>query len=331
MPTAHWLDLGTVAPARFHAFYPALAGGASPTDPPRVLWARVAAHVCVGSHQNPALELDPACPAPVVRRPLGGGTVWVDEHQLSWVLIAPLALAPRRPQDWFAWALAPAVATYRAFGLAVERHDCDLWLGGKKIAGSGAATLGACAVVASSFLLRFPAAAFAACVASPSPGFRQWLTAALREGVTDWESAAPPPPETDVQATFAAALAATLGWAVDPCAGLGQGAPFASDPGPDDDGWAPATTRLVPCGVKINADTYLCERHYDAGWVRVLSRAGRLVRLALSLPLDPACLRALVECVPTHQALAGVLSARLPGSDAGLWADRILQTAHFGG
>jgi lipoate-protein ligase A len=67
------------------------------------------------------------------------------------------ALAPPRHEDWYAWALAPAIATFRAFGLEVERRAEDLWHDGRKIAGSGAATIGRCAVVASSFLCGFRA------------------------------------------------------------------------------------------------------------------------------------------------------------------------------
>ena len=59
------------------------------------------------------------------------------------------------------------LATYRRFGLPVEWHGQDLWLAGRKIAGSGAATIGRCAVFASSFLLHFPAERFARCIASP--------------------------------------------------------------------------------------------------------------------------------------------------------------------
>lgn len=107
--------------------------------------------------------------------------------------IAPLKFAPPRPAEWFEWGLAPAIATYRAFGLEIARCKEDLWLDERKIAGSSAATIEKCAVLASSFLLRFPVEHFARCIASPSSGFREWLIDGLKHAMTDWASHQPPP------------------------------------------------------------------------------------------------------------------------------------------
>jgi lipoate-protein ligase A len=208
---ARWIDAGTRAPIEFHATYAGLAAAQCQDGAPIVVWGRVAAHVCLGQGQG-RCELDDALAVPVVRRPLGGGAVWVDEDQLSYALVAPLGIAPQRHADWYAWALAPAVATFRAFGLAVERRDEDLWLAGRKIAGSGAATIGGAAVVASSFVLRFPCERFAASIASPDAGFRAALHDALGAAMTDWVSHAAPPGEEALANAFRDALRATLGW-----------------------------------------------------------------------------------------------------------------------
>ena len=211
MRPARWFDLGVVDPIAFHATYAGLADAQERGAAPLVVWGRTAAHVCLGQGQG-RCELDDALAVPVVRRPLGGGAVWVDEDQLAYALVAPLALAPLRHEDWYAWALAPASATFRAFGLEVERRAEDLWLARRKIAGSGAATIGRCAVVASSFLLRFPHARFAASVASPDPAFRAALDDALGAAMTDWSSHASPPDDDSLATAFRAALRATLGW-----------------------------------------------------------------------------------------------------------------------
>jgi hypothetical protein len=152
-------------------------------------------HISTGQSQNRAAELTADVEVPVVTRPLGGGAVWLDESQWCYVLLAPRALAPARPAAWSAWGLAPAMATFRRFGLAVERREQDLWLAGRKIAGSGAATLGGAAVFASSFLLRFPAGRFARCIAAPMLGsgvstadFHGALAMALAQTMTDWVS-----------------------------------------------------------------------------------------------------------------------------------------------
>lgn len=211
MKPARWIDLGRATPLAFHATYAGTAEAQPADAAPIVVWGRVAAHVCLGQSQG-RCELGDAIDVPVVRRPLGGGAVWVDEDQLSYALVAPLGIAPRRHQDWYAWALAPAIATFRAFGLAVELRAEDLWLGRRKIAGSGAATIGRCAVVASSFLLRFPRERFAASVAAPDGRFRAALAAALGCAMTDWSRHATPPEEGTLASAFRAALGRTLGW-----------------------------------------------------------------------------------------------------------------------
>lgn len=216
MRPARWIDVGTLAPIEFHATYAGVAAAQRQGAAPVVVWGRAAAHVCLGQSQG-RCELDDALDVPVVRRPLGGGAVWVDEDQLSYALVAPLGMVPQRHADWYAWALAPAIATFRAFGVAVERRDEDLWLAGRKIAGSGAATIGACAVVASSFLLRFPHARFAASVASPDAAFRAALHVALGDAMTDWSSNAAPPGDRALAAAFRRALHDTLGWDATAC------------------------------------------------------------------------------------------------------------------
>ena len=211
MIRARWFDLGRTDPLTFHATYAGLAEAGAADGSPAVVWGRVAAHVCLGQSQG-LCELADALDVPVVRRPLGGGAVWVDEMQLSYALVAPLAHAPVRPADWYAWALAPAIATFRAFGLAAERRAEDLWVAGRKIAGSGAATIGRSAVVASSFLLRFPRERFVRAVAVSSPGFQARLREGLDLAMTDWSAHAAIPGEAGLQAVFRQALEGGLGW-----------------------------------------------------------------------------------------------------------------------
>ena len=215
MIRAHWVDLGRTDPLTFHATYAGLAEAGGADRSPAVVWGRVAAHVCLGQSQS-LCELADALDVPVVRRPLGGGAVWVDDMQLSYALVAPRECAPVRPADWYGWALAPALATYRAFGLAAERRAEDIWLAGRKIAGSGAATIGDSAVVASSFLLRFPHERFVRAVAATSPAFRARLREALALAMTDWGAHAAIPAAGRVRATFRRALAGELGWRPQP-------------------------------------------------------------------------------------------------------------------
>lgn len=215
MIPARCLDLGCTDPWTFHSTYAGIAEARSDDLLPTVVWGCVAPHVCLGQSQG-LCELANVQDVPVVRRPLGGGTVWVDELQLSYALVAPLASVSPRHADWYAWALGPAIATFRRFGLAVERHAEDLWLDGRKIAGSGAATIGRSAVVASSFLMHFPRARFARAIAAASPRFGTRLLEALDLAMTDWSEHAPVPEGARVKAAFEAAVAGKLEWHLQP-------------------------------------------------------------------------------------------------------------------
>jgi lipoate-protein ligase A len=210
---ARWFDLGRPEPLAFHATYAGIAAARSDDPRPAVVWGRVGTHVCLGQSQG-MCEVADALDVPVLRRPLGGGTVWVDDMQLSYALVAPLEGAPRRHADWYAWALAPAIDAFRGFGLAVELCAEDLWLAGRKIAGSGAATIGRSAVVASSFMMRFPRERFARAIAAASPGFRARLVEALGTAMTDWAEHGAVPDEARLQATFRRAAERRLGWSL---------------------------------------------------------------------------------------------------------------------
>ncbi len=92
-----------------------------------------------------------------------------DDAQYPFALIAPLRLAPGNPLRWRSWGLAPAVAAYRQFGVPAYLNDNELWLHGRPIAQSIGEAIGACLVVASSFLAQFPAT----CTATPSAALEQ--------------------------------------------------------------------------------------------------------------------------------------------------------------
>src|SRR5687767_3953238 len=124
---ARWIRLGVMEPQHFEPLCARLAEVQPSNAAPALLWAQTA-------------------------------------NDYPFALIAPRKLAPGRVARWFSWALAPAVATYRQFGLAAYLEDQAIWLHGRRIAESSVQAIGGCAVIASSFLLRFPAR----CVAMPS-------------------------------------------------------------------------------------------------------------------------------------------------------------------
>jgi hypothetical protein len=123
---ARWIRLGAIGQRDFDAAYAALA------------------------------TAQPRAAAPVL--------VWGEEAaRYPFALIAPLKFAPGLARRRRSWGLAAAVATYRQFGVPAYLND-EIFLHGRDIAQSRAAVIGECAVVASSFLMRFPGS----CVATPS-------------------------------------------------------------------------------------------------------------------------------------------------------------------
>jgi hypothetical protein len=115
---ARWIRLGAVAQQEFDAAHAAIAAAQPRDAAPVLLWAEEAA-------------------------------------RYPFALIAPRKRAPGREKRWLSWGLASAVATYRQFGVPAYLDD-ELRLHGRDIAQTRVAALGDCAVVASSFLMRFP-------------------------------------------------------------------------------------------------------------------------------------------------------------------------------
>jgi hypothetical protein len=111
-------------------------------------------------------DFDAACASIAAAQPRAAAPVllWGEEAaRYPFALIAPLKFAPGRRRRWLAWGLAAAVAAYRQFGVPAYLGE-ELCLHGREIAHSRAQALGECAVIASSFLMRFPGS----CVATPS-------------------------------------------------------------------------------------------------------------------------------------------------------------------
>ena len=82
---------------------------------------------------------------------------WAEtEADYLFALIAPRKFAPGRVSRWLAWALAPAVATYRQYGVRAYLEGEAIALHGATIARATARSIGECAVVASTFLGHWP-------------------------------------------------------------------------------------------------------------------------------------------------------------------------------
>ncbi|MFZ5555372.1 MAG: lipoate--protein ligase family protein [Pseudomonadota bacterium] len=329
MKPARWIDLGLVSGETFHASYAAVAECQGDDAAPAVVWGRAIDHISLGQHQSARAELAWPRAVPAVRRPLGGGSVWIDPDQLCFALVVPLAQLSRRPAEWYGWGLAPAVAAFRALGLVVDCVDRDLWCAGRKIAGSGAATIGRSAVIGSSFMLHFPAARFAACVRSPSDGFRAWLAEELAAAVTSWSEHAVPPAAERIAAAFRGACAALFAWRIADTALTGAERAALADIVTDDEGDEDNGRRLVPDGIKLNARRYLREAQEGNAWARCVTDDGRIARIAVSEPAAARILACHTGAGNDVPALLAALDAGLPPVSAAVMRRLLARAAGF--
>ena len=129
--TARWIRLGAMSQQDFDVSFAALAAMQPRAAAPLLAWSEEAA-------------------------------------RYPFALIVPLKFAPGRRDRWRSWGLAAAVATYRQFGVPAYL-DGEITLHARRIAQTRVVQLGECAVVASSFLMRFPGS----CVATPSRELEQ--------------------------------------------------------------------------------------------------------------------------------------------------------------
>lgn len=342
---ARWIDLGDLAPLDLHAAYIGIATTQDPEAAPIVLWGRSATpHLSLGASQNAEVELDlAACEAqgiPWIRRPLGGGTVLVDDRQFSFFVILPRAFAPDRsalrPHEIFP-LLAPAMLeTFQAFGLpAGTQSNHDFWVNGRKIAGTGAGMIGNCQVFTSSFMLDFDAERFTQLVAVPSVGFRQWLLEGLSGTMTSWRQEGVAPDPASLAAAFQQALMRTLGWGLEASEIRSQERDAIAEArvtllDDQDADWQSSAggSRRVPWGIKLNAGAFLTERRWGTDWLRILTRLGRIERLAGSGELgEGAASETLIDLPVSAEAILPVLRRGMADEAARCWTERILETA----
>ncbi len=141
---ARWIRVGAIGQREFDATHAAIAAVQPRYAPPVLLWSEEAA-------------------------------------RYPFALIVPLKFAPGRRMRWLSWGLAAAVATYRQFGVPAYL-DGEIHLHGRDIARTRVAAQGECAVIASSFLMRFPGS----CVSTPSAELEQAFRLRL-EAQHGWE------------------------------------------------------------------------------------------------------------------------------------------------
>jgi len=177
-----WLDSQVI----YHAVASAMSGTNEPT---LTLVNPSKPYICIGYHQELEKEVDVEyCREnglPITRRQVGGGAVYLDENQLFWHIIVPRSQAPYRIEDVYTRYLAGRVNALRAMGiLAVHRPVNDIQVEGRKIGGTGAATIGDAIVVVGSLIFDFDYETMVRVLKVPSEKFRDKVYQSMREYLT---------------------------------------------------------------------------------------------------------------------------------------------------
>jgi lipoate-protein ligase A len=290
------LDFGTVSALRSQAVFHGLAFAMSEADDPILCLSSPATpYVCVGMHQEIAKEVDEEfCKArdlPIYRRRIGGGAVYLDKNQLFTHFIYPHAKAPQLAANLYPMFIEPVVRTYRELGIeAVYRPVNDIQVNGRKIGGTGAASIGEATVMAGSFMFDFDTETMAQCLKVPSEKFRDKLRAGLNDYMTTIVKELDDVPDRSVvKAAFLRHCAEVL--SVTPEQDRPTDAEIRAIDGQEaaisDPKWTYQQGRkFVAMGVKLSADTHMTEAAHKApgGLIRVhlLEREKKIADLMLT-------------------------------------------------
>jgi lipoate-protein ligase A len=166
------VDFGRVSALRSQTLWHAVAYGVSAGAPPTLSFMRPSRpYVGLGYHRRlEEADLD-ACREgnlPIYRRMVGGGVVYLDDHQQFFQIVLPVAAVPRSREAALRRLLEPAVAAFRAAGVPAELDDDnEIVVGEAKICGHGAAQIDDAVVVVGNLIERFDHAAAARVLALP--------------------------------------------------------------------------------------------------------------------------------------------------------------------
>ncbi len=280
------IDFGPVSPLQSQTLWHAIAHGVSAGSPPTLAFMQPdAPYVSIGFHRR-LDEIDGtycrAAGLPIYRRMVGGGPVYLDDGQIFFQIILPLAMAPPVRSQAVRTLLAPAVDAFQAVGIDASIEPAgDVVVGDKKICGHGAGQIENAVVVVGNLITRFDHTAAARIVAAPDEESRAEFEALMRRYVTPTPAAA-----TAFAAAATMAYATRLGLQpVDGQLSALETEKLAEiDEDFVDDDWVRGSER-APTGVwqvKVKAGVFLITARAGGSSVRVSIGAGRILRVSLS-------------------------------------------------
>jgi hypothetical protein len=145
-------------------------------------------------------------------RPLVADAPQADEPRFALASILPLHLAPGRRTRWPAWALSPAIAAYRDYGVRAYLDGDGIRVRNCRIAGCDTQTAGGCAVLTVWLGAACIGRGLLAPTAARTAEFRGWVREELGLAVTQWSGEGDAPPERAFEAELRARIAAQRGW-----------------------------------------------------------------------------------------------------------------------
>jgi lipoate-protein ligase A len=125
---------------------------------------------------------------PFMRREVGGGATYLDEHQIFYQLIwrKDNPKFPKAIHDIFPWFSEAPVETYRTFGIQAEYRSLNdiITKEGRKIAGEGGGNIGDCMVFVGGILLDFDYKTMSRILKVPDEKFRDKVHKTMEENLT---------------------------------------------------------------------------------------------------------------------------------------------------
>lgn len=188
--TIRVLDFGKVESLRSLAIFHGVAYALGAGGPDVITLTRpLDPFVSIGHHQDAKTEVELEYCAeagiPVYRREVGGGAVYLDEGQTFWHTIFHQSRVPTTLADVYTRFLAGPVLALNRYGIpAVHRPVNDIQVEGRKIGGTGAATIGQSLVVAGSLMFDFNYELMSKVLRVPSEKFRDKVYQTMREYLT---------------------------------------------------------------------------------------------------------------------------------------------------
>jgi lipoate-protein ligase A len=223
--TLRLLDAGVATAAENMALDAALLtarsrGGAPPTirflqfSPPAVLlgvYQRLEEEVRLDYCRGAGIDIN--------RRLTGGGTIYFDEPQLGWEIVAsPADLGGAQPLALFERLCRPVIAALRSMGLdAAFRPRNDIEIGGRKISGTGGTSEGDAFLFQGTLLTDFDVDGMLRALRVPVEKLKRKEIDSLKDRVTclAWELGSSPP-LADLKAAIAREFERAFGAALSP-------------------------------------------------------------------------------------------------------------------